>query len=234
MKKGYIKLYRQIQDKKWWRKQRFSWALAWIDLLLKASHQDTGIILNNKEYKVPAGSFITSQRKLAKEWRWAIATVNCFLSFLQKTEHSISYKTEHSFTHIFILNWDKFQGNPNTKNNPSPNSSRTVAEQLPKQNKNVKNVKEEREFSLSWNSFSSFFIRRIKEEKGFEPSLNAKDRNSYFNFLATYEEKEARELVEYYLESNFGRKFRSLATILQPFVINAWLAEKKSKDDDYE
>jgi|GEM_PF-3662389 len=142
MKQGYIKLYRKIKGKKWWRKQRFTWGQAWIDLLLRASHKNTGIILNNQEYKVPKGSFITSQRKLAKHWKWGIARVNRFLQFLQKTEHSIELKTEHPsgqkaehlFSHIFILNWDKFQTKTEQLQEKKRNTKRNAKR---KQNKNV-------------------------------------------------------------------------------------------------
>lgn len=118
MGNGYIKLYRSITEKSWWRKQRFTWAQAWIDLLLMANHKDMELIVNFKKYKVPAGSFISSQRKLAKRWRWSISTVNAFFNFLKKTENQIEHKTEHSFTHIYILNWHKYQG----KTEHSPNA----------------------------------------------------------------------------------------------------------------
>lgn len=109
---GYIKLWRKIKDKSWWlrRTERATWTQAWIDLLLRANHKDAEIIIDEKPYRIPRGSCVISQRKIAKEWKWGIARVNAFFKFLANTEQSIRYKTEHGFTHIFILNWEKYQG----------------------------------------------------------------------------------------------------------------------------
>jgi len=109
MKNGWIKIYRKIQENALWKKGRFSWGHAWIDLLLLATHKDTKLIVGDKNYDVSKGSLVISQRKLAKKWKWGIARVNFFLNYLQKTEQSIIYKTEHNFTHIFIKNYEQYQ-----------------------------------------------------------------------------------------------------------------------------
>lgn len=108
MERGYIKLWRQLKEKSWYHNQK--WVSAWIDMLLTANHKTKEIIVDNNPYIVKKGSFITSQRKLAEKWDWGLARVNFFLSFLQKTERSIELKTEHNFSHITIINWDKYQG----------------------------------------------------------------------------------------------------------------------------
>ncbi|MDD4892368.1 MAG: hypothetical protein PHH73_00015 [Candidatus Rickettsiella isopodorum] len=145
MEQGYIKLYRSITEKSWWLKQRFTWGQAWIDMLLMAKHKNMILTVNYKPYDVPLGSFVTSQRKLAERWRWSISTVNSFLNYLQKAECQIEHKTEHSFTHIYILNWKKHQGKSEHltehETETFPNSSRTVAEYSPKQIKNDNNDK---------------------------------------------------------------------------------------------
>lgn len=106
---GWIKVYRQLSDKNWWKKERFTRGQAWIDILLSVNYEDKTIILNDIEYLVPKGSFVTSQQKLADKWKWGIASVSRFLNFLKKAEQCLEYKTEHSQTHIFVLNWKKYQ-----------------------------------------------------------------------------------------------------------------------------
>jgi len=139
---GYIRLYRQLQEKKWWSKERFTRGQAWVDILFTASHKNTSLIIDDNYYNVPLGSFVTSQRKLSRKWRWSISTVNAFLNFLQKTEQSIEYKTEHNFTHIYIRNWQKYQGKTEHKKEHKveheSNTSRTRVEHESKQNNNVK------------------------------------------------------------------------------------------------
>lgn len=145
MEFGFIKLYRQLQELKWWTKHRFSWGQAWVDMLMMTNYKDESLVIGIEFYKVPAGSFVTSQRKLAKRWKWSISTVNAFLNFLQKSEQSIEHKTEHSFTHIYIRNWEKYQSKPEhlTERLPehSPNTHRTLTET----NKEVKEFKEPKE-----------------------------------------------------------------------------------------
>jgi len=85
MDKGYIKLWRKLQDNPIWRikKEKFSKGQAWIDLLLRANHKDAIVRIGNREILVKAGSFITSQRKLASFWNWSVGYVSKFLRNLE-------------------------------------------------------------------------------------------------------------------------------------------------------
>jgi len=200
--KGYIKLYRQIQDKKWWRKGKFTWGQAWVDMLLEASHKDTGLIVDYKQYDVPIGSFVTSQRKLAKKWRWSISTVNAFLNFLQKTEQQIRYKTEHSFTHIYILNWKKYQIKSEHQNELkleySPNTPRTVTEHSPKQNNNDKNDKNVKKDNIQ--------SKHVKELTPLQKVVKA-----------YYLKKEYTDTWEAWCKLNFKRNSKSAKQLLDYF-----------------
>lgn len=127
---GYIKLYRKIKEKSWWlrRTEKATWTQAWVDLLLRTNHKDADIILDGTIYKVQRGSCIVSQRKLAEEWNWGIARVNAFFKFLANNEQSIRYETEHCFTHIFILNWEKYQAQVEHQPEQKRNTDGTPAE----------------------------------------------------------------------------------------------------------
>ncbi len=116
--RGYIKLFRKIQDNPLYKEpRRFNRSEAWIDLLLRANHKQSEIIVDFKRILVNKGEVFTSQLGLSKKWGWGIASVNRFLKLL-KNEKQIFYKAESKYTVISILNWDKYQGGAETKRKP--------------------------------------------------------------------------------------------------------------------
>ena len=66
MDKGWIKIYRQIQDCCiWQRNEPFDSRSAWIDLLLTATHSERKLIINNEDVRIRRRSFVTSIVKLS-------------------------------------------------------------------------------------------------------------------------------------------------------------------------
>lgn len=228
---GYIKLYRKIKDKNWWlrRGERATWTQAFIDLLLRANHKDAEIVLDGKNYKILRGSCVVSQRKLAKEWNWGVARVNAFFKFLVNTEQAIKYKTEHGFTHIFILNWEKYQGKVEWQVEHKVEQKRNADGTSAETNNNDKNVKKihSSEPSSPVKEIISFFRSQVKEKRGFEPEISwAKDGKLVKQRLTKYKPDQLKDLISWYLESKHSERLGiSLATCLSAFVINLWLED---------
>ena len=63
-KKGYIKVYRDIQDHWIWQEE-FSMAQAWLDLIMMANHKDRKIPFNDTIKVIKRGQHLTSVRKLS-------------------------------------------------------------------------------------------------------------------------------------------------------------------------
>lgn len=106
---GWIKLYRKLQESWIWKeKRKFSKFEAWLDILLKANHKDTKAMINGKVIIVKSGSFITSEVKLAEDWKWDRKTVRKFLSILQN-EKMIQKNATTEYTRISIENWNLYQ-----------------------------------------------------------------------------------------------------------------------------
>lgn len=106
---GWISIYRKIQEHwLWTKKRKFSQFEAWISLLFKANYKDTKIMFNGKVIEVKKGSFITSEVKLAEEWKWDRSTVRKFLSTLEN-EKMIHKNTTTKYTSITIENWELYQ-----------------------------------------------------------------------------------------------------------------------------
>jgi len=113
-KTGWIKLHRQITESALYKeKRKFSKNEAWIDLLLRANHEETTERIRDREIIVPPGTVLTYQAELAKAWGWDRRKVDAFISYLTKekmcTFDSTLIGTIHS-TLLTIENWGIYQG----------------------------------------------------------------------------------------------------------------------------
>lgn len=106
--KGWISLYRSIQDHWLWQEKPFSKAQAWLDLLLSANYQDKKIVFDSNLVEVKRGEFITSIRKLCARWGWSNSKVKKFLDTLQ-LDGMITYKSDTKKTAINIVNYNVYQ-----------------------------------------------------------------------------------------------------------------------------
>ncbi len=106
---GWIKIHRKIQDNWLWKeKRKFSKFEAWMSLLLKANHKENKILFGNDIINIKAGSFITSEVKLADEWNWSRNTVRTFLTLLQNEKMLNKFCTT-KYTMLSIENWALYQ-----------------------------------------------------------------------------------------------------------------------------
>lgn len=174
--KGWIKLYRQLQDSELWRiRTPYDERSAWIEFLLTANHSDKSFMTRRKHsIMIRRGQLFTSIRKLAARFSWSENRVRRYLVTLEQME--MVHTQQHSDgTIISIVNYEKYQGNGHsdgttknsavigeTSNTPHADEhtdeytdeytgehanehSRGTRTRIYKNNKNVKEVKEERE-----------------------------------------------------------------------------------------
>ena len=92
----------------WKSNEKFDKRSAWISLLLKANHKDENVLIGSTVVEVKSGSFITSEIKLAEEWKWNRKTVSAFLKLLQNNK-MIRKKGTTKWTSITIEKWDLYQ-----------------------------------------------------------------------------------------------------------------------------
>lgn len=106
---GWISLYRKIQEHWIWKStEPFDKRSAWLSLLFKANHKDTKVMFDGKPIEVKRGSFITSELKLANEWKWGRKKVRTFLKRLED-DRMLSKSSTTKYTAISIENWDLYQ-----------------------------------------------------------------------------------------------------------------------------
>ena len=137
---GYIKLHRQIQDCWIWDSGKFDKRSAWIDLLMLANHRDKKFMFNGKPVVITRGQFMTSIRKLAVRWEWSTSTVFEFLKILED-DNMIKKESDSHRTLLTIINYEIYQGVPNTDQTLTEhqsNTNRTLTETT-KEYKNIRN-----------------------------------------------------------------------------------------------
>ena len=109
MNRGYIKLFRKIEDNILWRSNEpYCKRAAWVDLILLANHKDNDFLMGNKKIVVKRGQHWTSNEKLQQRWRWSEKRVREFLKLLQE-EGMIYLETTNRGSMITLVNYGKFQ-----------------------------------------------------------------------------------------------------------------------------
>lgn len=107
--RGWIRLYRQIQDSAIWKvSDKFNRRDAWIDLLLMANHEDRTIVIDGKPKVIHAGQRWTSSAILAERWRWSRNKVLRYLRLLKELGMVTTNGTT-SGTLITIVKYEDFQ-----------------------------------------------------------------------------------------------------------------------------
>lgn len=142
--KGWICLYRKIQDCFLWTEEEpFDRRSAWIDLLLLANHEDKKMLFDGKTITVGRGQRITSVRNLAKRWHWGNARTLNFLRMLEE-EQMIVKQSDNRRTLVTIVNYSVYNDIANTDGTlteRSQNTDGTLSEHSPTTNNNDNNDK---------------------------------------------------------------------------------------------
>ncbi len=107
-KRGYVPIYRSIQDNWiWMNDEPFSKGQAWVDLLLSVNHEEKKILVNGNVKYIKPGQRWTSLRVLADRWQWSKDRVKRFLNLLI-SEQMIHIDKTPNGTLLTVINWDNF------------------------------------------------------------------------------------------------------------------------------
>ncbi len=183
---GWIKLHRQIMDSEFYKEpRRFSRSEAWIDILLRANHEE--------EDGIEAGSFLTSYNELAKSWGWSKSTTWNFLKYLSAQNMIVlglnDFGTDNrtdSRTVIAIVKWEFYQGRKNGKKNDKLNEVGTKNEFLPITEKEDKNIYSE--LLSFWNQQKITVHRKLTEDmiKAIDATLKVHTKEEIMQAIARY------------------------------------------------
>ena len=118
LNRGYIKLWRAIQDSDVWFPNRHgkdktaSPAEAWIDLVMMAAYKPGNISVRGSRVRLQRGEVAAAVRFLAERWHWSNGKVIRFQNEL-KVRGDIGTRTERGLTVISITNYNKYNDTPN-------------------------------------------------------------------------------------------------------------------------
>jgi hypothetical protein len=187
---GWISIHRQLKSHWLWDEKRtFSKAEAWIDILLSANHTTTDILLGNELITVQRGSFITSEIKLMKRWKWSKSKVRAFLLLLD-TQHMVYKNTDTKKTTLIVVKYDDYQGLKTTKE-PRKNFKKTSKELQKDTNNNDNNDNNEiikkiisevapqkLPFFFNWLEYRKSIKKEVKVEKTLNALKNRLNKES--------------------------------------------------------
>jgi hypothetical protein len=112
---GFIPIYRSIKSHWVWKESRVKTPFeAWVDLLLRASHEDQKEPVGIDFIVVKRGQVLTSQLQLSKDWFWSRKKVCHFLNVLQK-DGMAALETTTKWSMITICNYAVYQDRRTTK-----------------------------------------------------------------------------------------------------------------------
>ena len=110
MKRGYVRIYRCIEDNILFRDpEPANKKSAWVDLIIMANHKKAEILIGNTKVIVKRGQKFTSTRKLAERWGWSRNRVMRYLALLE-SEGMVYRECIANGTLLTIVNYGKYQG----------------------------------------------------------------------------------------------------------------------------
>ena len=106
MDESWVKLYRKIKEKGWYKKSEY--VHLWVHILLRADHEEKEFLWNGQLMKTKKGQFITGRKKLNEETGIAETTIERILKTFENGHQIEQHKTS-KFRLITVLNWEKYQ-----------------------------------------------------------------------------------------------------------------------------
>lgn len=125
MHRGYIKIWRRIQDS--FLNSNSELFHLWVNLLLLASHKDTEFIFNGKKTIIKSGQFITGRQSLSLLTGIHESKIYRLLHILEN-EQLIEQQKTTLYTMISIVNYSQYQ-ETEQQAEQQMNNQRTTSEQ---------------------------------------------------------------------------------------------------------
>lgn len=176
---GWIKLHRKIRNNILWTKKPFSKGQAWVDLLLRATHNNHKILMGNRHIELKPGQAFISKKRLARDWGWSRTKVTNFLNVLEgknRNKHNQMLTTSEPLCKnetpkktppgivITLTNWEFYQTGE-TKKDTQKDIEKTPKRHLKDTYKNVKNVKNDKERIMILEQIKNLFNHFPKDIK---------------------------------------------------------------------
>ena len=223
MSKGWISLHRKILDNPILTRGRaYSRFEAFVYMLLKANHKDNKAVIGNQLIKIKKGSFLTSQKKLMKEFNWGISRLRSFLKLLQDDD-MIEVKSNAISTMITINNYKELQ-QLQTDTKLQPKRNQTASKLQSKTNNNDNNLNNDN----NDNKEQKFINLVIEENKKTNPQAPQDVIDEFCSYWT--ERNMGGTKMKYEMQKTFDIKRR-----LQRWIKNQqeWKPITKHKNEEF-
>lgn len=179
---GYIKLFRSIRTKGWYRKSEH--VHLFLHLLLTASHSGYETFFSGKTVRIGPGQLVTGRKKLSDETGINESKIERLLKFFE-IEQQIEQQKSNTSRLISIVNWASYQKTEQQSEQQS-NNDRTTTEQR------VNTIQEGKEGKKSKKGKE--LIPGVLNLPGLDSSDEKKSTNIPFEtFWNMYGKKEGKE-----------------------------------------
>lgn len=137
MHRGYIKLWRKIEEWTWFHDVRM--VGFFIHLLIRANHKDT----TYQGFSVPRGSLVCGRNSLSKATKLSAQSIRSCIKRLKST-NEITIQSTNKFSIICIVNYEEYQEKSTIKSTSKVTNNQPATNQQLTTSKECKNEKNEK------------------------------------------------------------------------------------------
>jgi hypothetical protein len=138
MYRGYVKLWRKLEDSQIFQNEK---ALKiWIWILIRANHKENTVMFGRQKILIHKGEFIMGLNKASEHLNLAKSTIHFWVNYL-KDLGKVELKKTNKYTIIKINNWEDYQ-ETETQTELQKNSKKTLKETNKNDKDIIKNDKE--------------------------------------------------------------------------------------------
>lgn len=138
---GWIKLHRKTLDNPIITKDS-DYLAVWIYLLINTTHKEYDVLFKGERITLKKGQLLTGRKSISEKLKIDENKVQRILKTLEN-EHQIEQQSSNKNRLITIVSWDKYQQDEQ-QDEQQVNNNRTTSEQQVNTNKNVKNIKNDK------------------------------------------------------------------------------------------
>jgi len=165
MKRGYLALWRKIQDHDFYKEKRvYSKYEAWLDLIMEVQHKEEPqqVVIGMKVYVCNYGESLKSHLTWGKRWGWSESKVRRYFKLL-KNMGQIVEKSEVKTTRISLINYHTYDPRRRA-NDDEATSKRRASDDEATTDKNDNNVKNEKKRTKENFIFPESYSEALKSK----------------------------------------------------------------------
>lgn len=223
---GWIKVHRKLLDNPIITKDS-DYLSVWIYILLNSTHKEYDTLFKGERITLQKGQLITGRKSISEKLKINESKVQRILKTLEN-EQQIEQQNGNKNRLITILSWDKYQQDEQ-QTEQQVNNNRTTSEQQVNTNKNVKNIKNDKNIlyiPASEEKSSPASAKANKHKHGEYKNVLLKDKELQ-SLKGEYENWE--ELIKYLDEYIEMKGYKAKSHYL---CIKKWVAEAVKRENN--